>query len=282
MFERVLVGLDLTTAAETVLRGLPQLRGLGTRVFILAHVPAALGDPFADPEIEREMHLARLEALGSFLAREGFEVRARIGEGDPARSLVDLAGAEGASLVALGSRSRSRVREAFLGSLAMDVLRAATTPVLLFHVDADAVDEAPPAPPSSSDRTLGDRILFATDFSDAANNAFIWVERIAALTHGQVKLVHATPLALEESPKAEDELAILTERLDRAGARAVQSTVVHPAPAQAILMAAAGDPPPLVVMGTHGRGFLGRTVLGSVARAVAQESRAPLLLVPPA
>jgi nucleotide-binding universal stress UspA family protein len=281
MFERVLAGLDLTPAAETVLHGLPRLRSLGTRSIVLAHVSEGLGDPLGDPETERKMHLARLEALGSFLERKGFEVDVRIEEGDPATMLVEMTREEGASLVVLGSRSRSRLREAFLGSVAMDVLRAATTPVLLLHVGADAVDEAPSPAAAVDAPPFGDRVLFATDFSESAADAFTWVERIAAARGGRFDLLHATPLALEESPDAEEELPLLAERLDRAGAREVRSTVVRPAPPEAILRAAASDPPPLVVMGTHGRGFLGRAVLGSVARAVAQETRAPLLLVPP-
>jgi nucleotide-binding universal stress UspA family protein len=281
MFERALVALDLTPAAETVLRALPGLRSLGTREIILVHV-AGVGDPFGDPHTERDMQVARLRALGAFLEREGFRVRAEVGEGDPPSEIVRMAGEEGASLVVLGSRSRSRVREAFLGSVALGVLRTARTPVLMVHVDPDQVDAPEPRTQGGvSSPPLGDNVLFATDFSEAADRAFIWVERLAALRRGRFHLLHATSLALEEVPDAEHALAILEERLTRAGAKDVRTSVERPAPARAVIDAAAGDAPPLVVMGTHGRGFLGRTVLGSVARAVAQESRAPLLLVPP-
>jgi nucleotide-binding universal stress UspA family protein len=281
MFERALVALDLTPAAETVLRALPGLRSLGTREIILVHV-TGVGDPFGDPHTERAMQVARLKALGTFLEREGFRVRAEVGEGEPSSEIVRLAGEEGASLVVLGSRSRSRVREAFLGSVALGVLRTARTPVLMLHVDPDHVDAPGPRTQGGvSSPPMGDHVLFATDFSEAAERAFIWVERLAALRHGRFHLLHATSLALEEVPDAEQALAILEERLIRAGAKDVRTTVERPAPARAVINAAAGDAPPLVVMGTHGRGFLGRTVLGSVARAVAQESRAPLLLVPP-
>ncbi|TVP48448.1 MAG: universal stress protein [Gemmatimonadales bacterium] len=282
MFQRALVALDLTPAAETVLRALPALRSLGTTELVLVHV-SGVGDPFGDPHTEREMQVARLRALGAFLEREGFQVRAEVGEGEPSAEIVRLAGEEGASLVVLGSRSRSRVQEAFLGNVAMGVLRKARTPVLLLHVDPDPVDASGPDSPGSTVASppLGDHVLFATDFSEAADRAFIWVERLAALRRGRFHLLHATSVALEEVPDAEQALAILEERLVRAGAKKVRTSVERPTAARAVVDAAARDSPPLVVMGTHGRGFLGRTVLGSVARAVAQESRAPLLLVPP-
>lgn len=50
-------------------------------------------------------------------------------------------------------------------------------------------------------------------------------------------------------------------------------------PAQEILLAATREKAQLIVMGTHGRGFLGRAVMGSVAQNVVSGATVPVLLV---
>lgn len=55
--------------------------------------------------------------------------------------------------------------------------------------------------------------------------------------------------------------------------------VVHGPPAQAILSTAHGSGADLIVLGSHGRGRMGRLALGSVAAAVLGGTRTPVLIV---
>lgn len=50
-------------------------------------------------------------------------------------------------------------------------------------------------------------------------------------------------------------------------------------PAEEIVRAARREKAALLVMGTHGRGLLGRALMGSVAQKVLAENKVPLLLV---
>lgn len=54
--------------------------------------------------------------------------------------------------------------------------------------------------------------------------------------------------------------------------------VVGP-PSAEILAAADAEDAQMIVMGTHGRGFLGRVLMGSVAQRVLTEAKVPVLLV---
>jgi nucleotide-binding universal stress UspA family protein len=54
--------------------------------------------------------------------------------------------------------------------------------------------------------------------------------------------------------------------------------VVGP-PSAEILSAAGSEKVHMIVMGTHGRGFFGRVLMGSVAQRVLTESKVPVLLV---
>lgn len=62
---------------------------------------------------------------------------------------------------------------------------------------------------------------------------------------------------------------------------AAETRVVPGNPAEAVLNAAAHEQAGLIVMGTRGRGFLGRTILGSTARDVLMGARVPVAVVPP-
>jgi nucleotide-binding universal stress UspA family protein len=91
-------------------------------------------------------------------------------------------------------------------------------------------------------------------------------------------LVDPTPIMEGEQRAAEDYLKGLVERLERAGHAA---TYEHHAGAAAevIVETARGRAADLIAMTTHGRGGLGRLVLGSVADAVVRGAPCPVLLV---
>src|SRR5581483_426227 len=72
------------------------------------------------------------------------------------------------------------------------------------------------------------------------------------------------------------ELEVLAEEPRVRGA-AIEVVATTGRPADAVLAAAEGAS--LLVMGTHGRGVVGRLVLGSVAEEVARRSAVPVLIV---
>jgi nucleotide-binding universal stress UspA family protein len=81
---------------------------------------------------------------------------------------------------------------------------------------------------------------------------------------------------------AEEDLARARELLARAGVTRVTTRVVEGAPGAAIVDAAHAEGCEVVVMATHGRSGLSRTVLGSVADHVVRHLRGiPVLLIHP-
>ena len=271
-FRRVLVAVELSPAAESFVRDLRWLRTLGTRELVLAHVVQVRD---ADPEA---CH-ARLRALGSYLHRDGFQVQQKVGSGHPSREIARIADEAGVSVIVVGSRSR---REGHTGRVALDVIRRSAVPILLVRT-RDAPPETPAMDPLALDapaHPMPERVLFATDFSKAAEHAFSWTEKLVALGVRRIDLLHGRTPGDKKNVEVERELIRLAERLSQAGAEEVNPRVSPVEPARGILAAAASGPLPLVVMGTHGRGFVARTLMGSVAREVAGKMEAPLLLVP--
>ena len=297
MFDRAILALDLSPAGEDMIETIPALMALGVRTCTLVHVDRLQDDPLEGPvaahpravlaDYEERARAAGSRAGAAAGAEAGADARADAGAGgemeirtdprlgEPASEILKAAAECGASLIVMGTRSRSRIAEAFMGSVARDVLETSSVPVLLLHVDPDGqLNER-------SKQGFSGRILCVTDFSETADRAFDLALDLASPARLPVTVLHATPWALGEDVKAEGALEEMGERLRSAHVPDVQTLIAHQTPTDAILATAETESPSLLVMGTQGRGFLGRMVLGSVSREVARTWTGPLLLVPP-
>ena len=141
------------------------------------------------------------------------------------------------------------------------------------------------------------KILVAIDGSRCARHALEEALRLLPVRDATVALVSVTPpLGLEpmvglapypavsipplpDAEETREHLAESRERLERLG--------VHPLllektgdPASQIVAAAQEFDPDILVLGSHGRGALGRLVLGSVSDAVAHHWPGATLIVP--
>lgn len=280
MFDQVLVAMDLSPAADAILRCLPGLRQLGTRALTLAHV-AEIDYPVFGAVANLDYHRERLTALAPALLAEGFEVEVIATAGNPAIEILKAAEERGASLVLVGSRSHSRVREAFVGSVAWEVVRRSRIPVLLQRLEPET--DQPESRLLASCCDLRCPVLFPTDFSETAERAFAFVEALARLGTRSFTLLHVRGEDEGDGSQAtadRERLEARAERLRAAGATAVRVEISEGDPAGEVLRHAAEQPDTLIVMGTHGRGLIAEAVLGSVSREVVRAARASVLLVP--
>lgn len=127
------------------------------------------------------------------------------------------------------------------------------------------------------------RILCPTDFSDAAQYAFEYAERLAHETQAEIVLAHAfdTPAALNITSQTTPADPHLREKLDGIRSsfpRTKITRVLHAGSSgEVICWLAASHQCDLIVMGTHGRTGLKHLVLGSVAEYVMRHARCPVL-----
>lgn len=146
------------------------------------------------------------------------------------------------------------------------------------------------------------KILVATDFSEVADQAIDAAGVLAAKLGAQVLLVHARPAVADEAfgdlppemrtytrglrARLEQEAADAAEELERRAARlpagvAAKTAMLVGRIAEAVVREARQSKVDLVVLGTHGRGAVGRAILGSVAHELLRTSPIPVLLVGP-
>lgn len=134
-------------------------------------------------------------------------------------------------------------------------------------------------------------ILLATDLSPASAPATEEAISIARRTGARLTVLSVVdPRILhlpggrflrrvdQEQARVESEVQVLVARTRTAG---IPSTflVWHGDPSEAILEAADAEDADLVVVGSHGRGRLGRLVLGSTSARVSTEAKRRVLVV---
>ena len=81
--------------------------------------------------------------------------------------------------------------------------------------------------------------------------------------------------------EAEEYLAGVKAKLEKTGAKGIETHVWYGPAAPAVVEAAKVQKVDLIVMSTHGRSGLGRIIFGSVAESVLRGTRVPILLVRP-
>jgi nucleotide-binding universal stress UspA family protein len=139
------------------------------------------------------------------------------------------------------------------------------------------------------------RIVVPTDFSPNAEPAWSLAQRLAAALESELVLTHVLvePLPWSEASLPGDEKRVVSaEHRQSAGAKLdemvgaaradglrARSTLRTGRPHEEIVALTLDERADLVVIGTHGRGGLSRTLLGSVADRVLRLAPCPVLTV---
>jgi nucleotide-binding universal stress UspA family protein len=135
------------------------------------------------------------------------------------------------------------------------------------------------------------RVLLATDLSSASERAADEAIRLAVESGAQLVILSVVdpgrlrlPGGLfvrrvdQERARTDTGVHTLVRRARAAGAQAT-FLVWEGDPAEAILAASESENVDIIVLGSHGRGLVGRLVLGSISQRVSLEARCRVLVV---
>jgi len=138
------------------------------------------------------------------------------------------------------------------------------------------------------------KILYATDLTTNSLYAFYFAADLAQKLDAKIVVLHCTgpiPKKTKER-KITENIAEIKKRLQEFclkvepqigsfGVDRVSEIIVREGyPVEEILDAADAKECDVIIMGTHGKGWLKQTFLGSVARSVLERSRKPVLIIP--
>lgn len=151
--------------------------------------------------------------------------------------------------------------------------------------------EVPGIDPSVAGPVAISRLLLATDLSSASEHAALEAIRMAAesgaqllvlsvIDPGRLRLPGGRFLRRVDQERARIETGVqkLVRRAQEAGARAT-FLVWEGDPAEAILAASEAESVDVIVLGSHGRGPLGRFVLGSISAQVSEQAHCQVVVV---
>jgi nucleotide-binding universal stress UspA family protein len=258
-------------------------RAADTRCVLVYAVPEVWAPGGMEPLVNSsEMFRRLVSELQQLLNGElGAEIPASVREsliarpGRPGVVLDEVAREQGAELLVVGARHHGALARGLGGSTAHYLVRAAAVPVLV-------VDGSSHTP---------QRVLAAVDLFAAAGPTLTGASRYAELFGAQLRVVHVVepakfptvvPLSLddrlvEERARAEFERLIELEQPNIP----VDDRIVRRGRAdEEIAEAVAAWRADLLVVGSHGRGWIDRLLIGSTTERLLNRLPASLLVVP--
>ncbi|MBM9537926.1 universal stress protein [Desulfobulbus alkaliphilus] len=288
MFRRFMVATDFSPASYTVVQSLEGLQAFHAQQCLLLHCLSLPGAVSASSSSRSESGDELLAEQKALLEEQGFTVETRIIAGSVKQEIKRIAAEEKYDLIVVGAQGQSLARERLLGGVAYAIISTSRKPVLVMPVTRASDNPDTCVLPSRCE--FSRHVLLATDFSEMAYTAFIHVEQMAACGVRKVTLIHVQDQndAKQHLKKRSAEINALDHnRLDNLrktlllrGVSEVDIEIRHGEPYVEITRVARDNNIHLVVMGTQGRGFLGKIILGSVSLNVARTSEVPVLLIP--
>lgn len=285
----ILVATDFSASADHALEYACRLAGHFGAEIHLVHVRILLDGRQQNQELQRE--LERLdanndkqteEALALHADQTGVTVNSHLIRGlSVSESLLDAVADLGCDLMVMGTHGRRGLRHLLLGSVAEEIVRTASVPVVTVRESAN------------TDEHSAGSILVPHDFSERSGAAVATAREWALALGAKVCLLHVVePVVYPEfyavDVMTDEVLHRVQERsalaMKTAAAEQLQDVphtleVVSGRAVDTILDAADPASQDLVIMGTRGLSGLQHLLLGSVAEGVVRRSRIPVLTV---
>lgn len=268
----VLVAVDGTTGVEAVRVAASFAQRWGSALTIV-HVVGA-------PLVPRPHGPDPLPAAVDAAVREAprLEVRPLARTGPVTSVLAELA--EQYGLLVIGSRGHGALRDAAVGSHALDLAGTCPCPVVVVRPGADRPRSSAPVVAALTGGPADAPVLdFA--FAEAARRGVTVIAARAVerfRPSGRLVLAALAPgLGVEPADELRSEIEPWCDRYPQVR---TLTEVTHGRPAASILDTARGAG--LLVVGSRGRGPRAGLVLGSFSQAVLHHVHSPLVIVPPA
>ena len=265
MLHSIICGVDGSEASRSAARVAARLAGTLRVRCVLAHVAEDRPTfPYRDArlhELQRRHAIEQGQRLLESVAAKlpGAAPELRVTFGTPVEALRALCGEESADLLVVGSRGRSRLAAAVLGSTSSRLASTAECPVVIVST------------PAATDRFLGREtrdgaILCGVDASPESEGALHVAADLADRMWLRLLPVHVSGGRRRQASVGAD----------------VRIEIGDGDPVAALSRRALSADAALIVVGSRGHGAVRAAVLGSVSSALAATAPLPVLVVPPA
>ncbi|NWJ46679.1 MAG: universal stress protein [Chloroflexi bacterium] len=301
MFTKIIVPLDGSTLSEKALPLAVLLAAEFKTELLLLRV---VEDGEYGSSNEARHYLENLE---KFLNGQGlpdhqppYQVRLLVANGSPVEQIVETVQDYKADLIVMSTHGRSGLGRLFSGNVASKVLHEVICPVLLIHPKHEEPTDLSEAFRLITSEIFKKPVLVPLDGSSLAEVALKPALLMAEIYNAPLHLIEVLPpleeLAVESAPltvggyfprgltsqelKEEALDYLLTVETDRLPpTHHIETHVVQGQPAPEIIRHAHTVNAGLIVMASHTRTGIGRTILGSVTEEVLRKSEVPVLII---
>jgi nucleotide-binding universal stress UspA family protein len=275
--QRILFPTDFSEVAE---RAFSHATHLADRFSAEIHVLNVV--PPTKPEYAQPMDYLKEGAFGGPPIERVTLVHRQIEESSAPMAVLAYADDNDVDLIVMGTHGRKGLDRLFIGSVAEEVLRLATTPVLTVHGEGRS---------RGADHV--ERILVPVDFSDHSKLSVTYARELAASYGARVELVHVVedttlPAVYGLEPQQTSTPEVL-RRIDQGlealiadapGANVpVTASVIHGNPVRGILDYSEESGADLIVIATHGLSGLRRLLMGSVSERIVRSAPCPVFTI---
>jgi nucleotide-binding universal stress UspA family protein len=283
MFEKVLFPTDFSEYAQKTLECIGEIPGI--KELMLLHIvdathPSKRGWTHG-PHIENAKIL--MEEKKEYLESLGLKVKVKVDvitEGEVYRTILENANKENVSLIVMGARGKSPIKDLLLGSTSTNVVRHAKTNLLIMRYklveDLDGIKHEKFCP------MIFSKVLLPTDFSEPAGKTTSFMKEIKDIQ--EIVLMNVvskgeTTEEIEENVNgAKNKLGGIKGELVKAGFAVKDHVRVGNLPEE-IISTAEDEDVSLIAMSPHGKGWFRELLVGSTTCAVVRRARRPVLVV---
>lgn len=294
MYKKILYPIKFEEFSLNVLSCVTNFKKTGTTEIILLHIidvsklPMDKYEGYSETDVNRWTEIANIkmaEAEG-MIKDAGLKAKSRIEVGVPYREILRVAKEENVSLIVSGRQKKWILGEIFIGSNTDKVIRYGNFPVYvpkypaMFGADKEACEKFC--------ERLFKKVLYPTDWSDCADETLRHLKELKGAGIEEVIVTHimdekAMRLQSEEKFREfekidKEKLQEVKNELGREGLRArVRLEVGNPR--SDLIKIAKEEDASLIIIGSHGKGYVRGILWGSVSRNVVEYSDRPVLLI---
>lgn len=285
MFTKVLIPTDLSAASDELIKYARELKTIGVEEVLLVHILDVRNVGGLD-ETLRVYDAPKIENQALILKEAGIKTKTMIPLGVPFIEINNIAEEECVDLILVGSHGESMIKEILIGSVADSIIRNIKKPVLVQKYNVIENNKKC----ELKYKQIFEKIMYATDFSDNAERALEYLDKVVQETKAPVHLVYVQDSSkihphlenrLEEFNRIDKErLEQIKHKLCNLGSSSVTFSIPYGIPVSCLLNEAKEVSPTLIIMGNRGRSWANELFIGGVSHNVVRLSDVPVLLIP--
>ena len=281
MFKKILYPTKFEEFALPILKNLTCLKAGGLEEIVMLNVIETesllilreSGFP-VDFDRFRDSAQKEMDSFAEYLKAEGIVVKTKIVKGSLLPEILKAAVEENVSLIVAGRQKRDILGELFVGSTTDRIIRKSAVPVLVakYHVLKETAGETTEQYCTNMFR----KILYPTDWSSSAERAKQYIPVLHKVGASEIIVVHVLETDFDLGIK--EKLGALKQEFQSQGFK-VSVQLLKGKPYMEINRIATEEDVSLIVMGSHGKGFMEVVFWGSVSQRVVEYSEKPVLVV---